>query len=161
MLRVLAIVAVAVVLTGCAGFQPAGRNAERSEAPAALPPPAAHNAVNPPAENPPPPTLPAPSVAAPSVSASAPPPPPSNDNSDVTVVAPTERQVPPPSGDPRSVAERREDIQRWDHCVMQVQSSADSDPMRPTLDTPEDVCSRQLGQANRTAVPESRLAPHH
>jgi hypothetical protein len=161
MLRSLAIAVAAITLAGCAGLEPAGRNAARPEAPVALPPPPAEAA---PAPQPPPapsePTQPTPAapVAAPSVAAP-PPPPPAADRADITVTAPTERQVPAPRGDPRSVAEQREDIQNWDHCVMQVQAAYENDPMRVALESPEDVCSRQLGMANRNAVPQSRLTP--
>jgi len=64
--------------------------------------------------------------------------------------------VRPPNGDPRSIAERREDIQNWDHCVMQAMAQQ-SDPNRPTVDTPEDICAQRLGQSSRNAVPQSRL----
>ena len=171
--------ALVVVLAGCAGLQPAGRNApepipEARTAPVQRPQPAPP--IQPAASSPvieaaplPPPTAaptpapaspslvaPAPSVAAPAVALPPPPPPPVN-NDDVTVTAPVERQVTPPPGDPRSQAERREDIQRWDHCVMQMQAAGDSDPTRPSLESPEDVCSRSLGMVNRNAVPTSRL----
>jgi hypothetical protein len=56
------------------------------------------------------------------------------------------------------VAERREDIETWDRCVLAVQQTYQADPTEPELETPEDVCRRQLGMTNRFAVPTSRLA---
>ena len=78
--------------------------------------------------------------------------------SDGSIVVPgtPERPVTPPPGDPRSVSERVEDVRAWDQCVSRAQAQFESDPMRPQLDSPEDVCSRSLGMANRMAVPESR-----
>ena len=101
-----------------------------------------------------------PPVAAPSISVAPPPPAPRTDDADVTVQAPA-RQVQAPRGDPRSVSERREDVQRWDTCVMQVQQTYASDPLEPETETPEEVCQRQLGQENRNAVPTSRLVRPH
>jgi hypothetical protein len=91
----------------------------------------------------------APDVQAPP--APAPPPPPG----DIVVPGQVERAV-PPIGDPRSVGERAADVRAWDDCVVRAQGVAESDPMRPQMDTPEEACSRALGMANRTAVPESR-----
>ena len=187
MLGRFAAAAALFALAGCAGFEPAGRNATHAEAPpppertasapvqrsAPVAPPPSYVAPPPrqtyaPSPQPeqqtqvqPRPQLTTPSVVAPSVAAPPPPPPPPapNPNGDVTVTAPA-RQVEPPHGDPRSVAERREDIQNWDHCVMQVQQTYAADPLEPETDTPEDVCRRQLGQANRVAVPTSRLVRH-
>jgi hypothetical protein len=75
-----------------------------------------------------------------------------------TIVVPGQRetQVPPPGGDPRSVAERAEDVRAWDRCVMSAQGAFESDPMRPQLDSPEEYCRNSLGMASRTAMPESR-----
>jgi hypothetical protein len=65
--------------------------------------------------------------------------------------------VQPPGGDPRSNAERMQDIRAWDRCVMGVQSAAEADPLRPQLETPEEYCRQSLGMADRTSVPVSRL----
>jgi hypothetical protein len=97
-----------------------------------------------------------PVVAAPNVAAPPPPRPVAERDGDIVVPGVVERQVPAPNGDPRSVAERTADIRAWDRCVTRVQSSYESDPTRPQLDTPEDVCSQSLGMANRNAVPDSR-----
>lgn len=169
--------AALIALAGCAGFESAGRNATRgASVPATAPAPRSAPVAPPPSYVPPPPsqqqaqaqpvqTQPVqtqqPSVVAPSISvAPAPPPPRGDDNADVTVQAPA-RQVQAPRGDPRSVSERREDIQRWDTCVMAVQQTISSDPLEPVLETPEEVCRRQLGQADRNAVPTSRLVRPH
>ncbi|MBS0385491.1 MAG: hypothetical protein JSS00_09090 [Proteobacteria bacterium] len=167
MLGRFAAAAALLALASCAGLEPAGRNAARnaSEAvPAAAPRTSAPIAPAPSSVSPPQSmqqTQAAPSVAAPSVTAPPPPPPARADqDSDVTVHAPA-RQVEPPRGDPRSVAERREDIQTWDRCVLAVQQTYQADPTEPVLETPEDVCRRQLGQASRTAVPTSRLVRPH
>jgi hypothetical protein len=121
--------------------------------------------VTPPAYTPPPmqqqAQVTAPPVAAPSVAVPVTPPPPAPDNDTVTVTGPVARQVLPPHGDPRSVAERREDVTNWDHCVMQVQATYQGDPMEPETETPEDVCAHQLGMSNRDAVPASRLINPH
>jgi hypothetical protein len=163
MLGRLAATVALVALAGCAGLQPAGRTAQRqAEAEASYPAP-----VTPPPSSTLPPPAPVqmqtpPPVAAQNVTVAAPTPPPSppahpRDPNEVTVTGTApEQQVRPPNGDPRSVAERREDIRNWDHCVMQ-QLAQNSDPNQPTLETPEDVCSHQLGQASRNAVPASRL----
>jgi hypothetical protein len=96
-------------------------------------------------------------VAAPQVSVAPPPPAPSRaDDDEIVVPGAVERQVPAPAGDPRSMAQRMEDIRAWDQCVTAVQSAFDSDPMRPQLELPEEYCARSLGMADRTAVPESR-----
>jgi len=166
-----AAVAALIALAGCAGFVSAGRNSTRG-APEPIPNAAPAPVAPPPAYVPPPPsqaqtrpaqTAPAqqPSIAAPSLSVAPPPPQPrADDNADVTVQAPA-RQVQAPRGDPRSVSERREDVQRWDTCVMQVQQTYASDPLEPETETPEEVCQRQLGQANRNSVPTSRLVRPH
>ncbi len=168
-----AAVAALIALAGCAGLESAGRNSMRG-APEPIPAPRAAPVAPPPAYAPPPPsqaqtqappvrtmqTQPPP-VAAPSISVAPPPPAPrAEDDADVTVQAPA-RQVQAPRGDPRSVSERREDIQRWDTCVMQVQQTYASDPLEPETETPEEVCQHQLGQANRNAVPTSRLVQPH
>lgn len=74
----------------------------------------------------------------------------------VVVRGQTERQVEAPSGDPRSTAERMQDVNAWDRCVTRVQAAYESDPMRPQLDSPEEYCRQSLGMRNRDAVPESR-----
>lgn len=176
-----AIVALAVMGTGCAGVESAGRNAQRGEsgassggAPYSAPAPVASPRVQAepapaPVQSAPPPqaraAAPAPqaSVAAPQVAA--PPPPPQErqrtqaSNGDLVVPGEVQRQVQPPQGDPRTVAERMADIRAWDRCVMEVQAQGESDPTRPQLDMPEDLCAGQLGMANRLAVPHSRRQP--
>lgn len=141
------------VLSACANLEPAGRNAARdgvpSSAPVATPAPAPPPASAQPA--------PQPSVAAPEVAAPEPTPAPTRrEDNEIIVPGAVERQVPAPGGDPRSRAQRMEDVRRWDQCVMEVQSAFEADPMRPQLDQPEDYCSRALGMADRLAVPESR-----
>jgi hypothetical protein len=79
------------------------------------------------------------------------------DDDDVVVPGQRERQVRPPNGDPRSNAERMEDVRAWDQCVIRVQAAYDRDPMRPQLDTPEDYCRESLGMADRDSIPASRL----
>jgi hypothetical protein len=76
--------------------------------------------------------------------------------SSVTVPGIIERPVPPPPGDARTVRERMRDIRNWDKCVLHAQAHADTDPLRPQLETPEDYCRERLGMANRTAVPFDR-----
>jgi hypothetical protein len=149
MLARFAAIAAAAVLGACTSLEPAGRNADR-----APPPPAAS------AEEMAAPTQqPAPGpVAAPGVTAPTPQPQPAQaDERDGDVIVPgeRERQVPPP-GDPRTTAERVEDIRRWDTCVMEVQNAFDRDPMRPQLTSPEEYCSQTLGMGDRLAVPDSR-----
>lgn len=175
MLGRLAAAAALIALAGCAGMEPAGRNATHADAPPPVerrapvapppayvpPPPRAYVAPAPqpqPQPQPVPQASSSPSVAAASVAAPPPPAPqPAADpNADVVVQAPA-RQLEAPHGDSRSVSERREDMQTWDHCILSVQQTYASDPTEPVLDTPEDVCRRQLGQASRTAVPASRM----
>jgi hypothetical protein len=175
MLGRFAAAAALIVLASCAGMEPAGRNATRGEpspVPAAQSMPRSEAPIAPPPSYvPPPPAQQAqaqapvrvaqPSVAAPSVSVETPAPPPARDpDADVTVQAPA-RQVQAPRGDPRSVSEQREDAQNWDHCVLSVQQTISSDPTEPVLESPEDVCRRQLGQASRYAVPTSRMIQPH
>jgi hypothetical protein len=140
--RIAAAVAAITVLASCA----ASESVERAPPP---PSPVVTEAA-------PPPSAQA-NVAAPFVLAQADAQPaPSGDDDDIVVPGQTERQVPAPAGDPRTAIERMEDIRAWDQCVMQAQSAGESDPMRPQLDQPEDMCARQLGMANRTAVPNAR-----
>ncbi|MFZ2029478.1 MAG: hypothetical protein WAU68_04150 [Vitreimonas sp.] len=178
MLGRLAAAAALIALAGCAGMEPAGRNASRSDAPSPAPVERRAPVAPPPAYVPPPPSptysapppqmqpqpqpIPqassSPTIAAQSVAAPPPPPPePAGDpNADVTVQAPA-RQLEAPHGDSRSVSERREDMQTWDHCILAVQQTYSSDPLEPETDSPEEICRRQLGQASRTAVPAARL----
>ncbi len=130
--RSLAALAALIGLAGCAGFEPAGRNAGRAPAPVATP-----------AEIPARAAAPAPTPTA------------SNDE-DVVVRGQVQRQIPPPAGDPRSNSERIEDLRAWDQCVSHAQASFETDPMRPQLDSPEDVCRGALGMASREGVTESR-----
>jgi hypothetical protein len=175
--RIAAMVAL-IALAACAGMEPAGRTAQREghvyepaptppprteslppPAPAAAPPSVSSSALPPPRSmtQSPAPSSSVPPVAAANVAVTAPPPPPPRDPNAVVVHGSVpEEQVRPPNGDPRSISERREDIQNWDHCVMQVMAQQ-SDPNRPETDTPEDVCSQRLGQSSRNAVPQSRL----
>ena len=152
--RITALAALALV-AACGSVQPAGRNA-RDAAPA--PPPPVTTAA--PTQAPPAQQAPAPSVAAPDVSVAQPGPQPQQQRSggggDIVVPGQVERQVPAPQGDPRTVGERMADIRAWDRCVMQVQGQASGDPMRPQLESPEEVCREDLGMASRTAVPNSR-----
>lgn len=171
--RMVATAALIALAAGCAGMESAGRNARVNEparvasappaapapaapspAPIAAPPPQAVQATPPPSA--PPPAMiaqsPVPQAERPVASAS-------RADEDDTVVVPgvRERQVQPPNGDPRSNAERMEDIRAWDQCVMRVQGAAEANPMRPQLDTPEDYCRQSLGMSDRTALPASRL----
>lgn len=100
---------------------------------------------------------PQPEIAAQGVSAPPAPRPRAPANDDIVVPGVQERQVPPPAGDPRSVAERMQDINAWDRCVSRVQAAFETDPTRPQLNSPEDVCSQSLGMASRTSVPDSRI----
>ncbi len=175
----IAAAAALIALAGCAGMESAGRNASRSPeparvastppaeaapAPVASPPPVAEAALPPPstASAAPPPS--AASAAPPPVQRAAPAPQAdrpvttaARDDDDVVVPGQRERQVRPPNGDPRSNAERMQDIRAWDQCVVRVQAAYDRDPMRPQLDTPEDYCRESLGMADRDSIPASRL----
>ncbi len=177
----MAVVAAVIGLAGCAGLEPAGRNADRApRATASAPPPraTAPAPVATPAPAPPPivQTQPAPAaatpaptpaprateppVAAPQVSVPTPPAPTPararSDSDDIVVPGQVQTQVAPSVGDPRTNEERRVDVRAWDQCITQVQSAFDSDPMSPQLTTPEEYCSQSLGMAGRTAVPASR-----
>lgn len=173
MLVRLAAVAALMAAASCAGMESAGRNARgnvepapvaasaplpaprATAAPATAPPVAVASAPTAPQTQP---TQTPPPVAAPGVSAPPRPQPVSRDDDD-TVVVPgqVERQVEPPQGDPRSVAERMQDINAWDRCVTNVQAVYERDPMRPQLQSPEEYCAQSLGMAERDAVPVSRL----
>lgn len=164
-----------LVLAGCAGMEPAGRNARGpvsappsinaapTPAPVVSPaPPTPAPAVTAPA----PITQPAPAVrAAPPVATPAPTPASTpraasaqDDDDDIVVRgAVVQREIAPPSGDPRNAIDRNDDIHAWDECVSAVQAVFERDPMRPQLETPEEYCGRSLGMADRNAVPESRV----
>lgn len=146
------VLAGAVGLAACAGIAPAGRNASGAEAPPA-------SVASEAAPDTPPPELPP--VAAPNVSVAPAPAPPRRASGEDEIVVPgqVQRQIPPPNGDPRSRAERIEDIRAWDQCVTSVQAAFESDPMRPQLQSPEEVCRTSLGMAARDGVPESRRRP--
>lgn len=161
MLGRMAAVAALIAMAGCAGMESAGRTARAPEpARAAAPPPpeAAAPAPSPmlPGEatiTPPPvAAAPAPQAADPPVTTAS-----RGGEGDIVVPGARERQVQPPGGDPRSNAERMQDIRAWDRCVMRVQAAFDRDPMRPQLESPEEYCRQSLGMADRLAIPESRL----
>ncbi len=175
LVRVAALAALMAVAS-CAGVESAGRNARTSEptpvasapaptsapstaatpAPSAAPPVAVASAPTPAPQTQAAPAQP--TVAAPGVSAPPRPQPVSREDDDAVVVpGQVERQVEPPQGDPRSVAERMQDINSWDRCVTNVQAVYERDPMRPQLQSPEEYCAQSLGMANRDAVPVSRL----
>jgi hypothetical protein len=150
--RVTAMAAALALLAACGSVQSAGRNAREG----ASAPPVATQA---PAQTPPPAQA-APPVAAPEVSVAPPAPQPQQQQrpsgGDIVVPGQVERQVEAPDGDPRSAGERMADIRAWDRCVMQVQGQGAGDPLRPQLESPEEVCRDELGMANRTALPASR-----
>lgn len=158
-----AIVALTVSLAGCAGLEPAGRNAARS--PSSAPPARAESPAPPPAQTAPGQQTVAPTLA-PAQQQVAPPPAAAQaeetqtaraQSPDDDVVVPGQvRPLPQPPGDPRTSEERIRDIRAWDQCVMQVQGAFDADPMSPQLTTPEEYCAQSLGMADRTAVPVGR-----
>jgi|CXWL01.1.fsa_nt_gi hypothetical protein len=180
MTRALTGLAALLLIASCAGVEPAGRNSRRE---ASTPPPVSQPAPAPraaPALPPPTQTQSAQTQATP---APLPPPPvetravpdvasqarvtpeprpvrrePSEDD-DIVVQGQAERQVPAPNGDPRSTIERVRDVRAWDQCVSRAQAAGEVDPMRPALETPEELCSRSLGMADRMAVPISRREP--
>jgi pyruvate/2-oxoglutarate dehydrogenase complex dihydrolipoamide acyltransferase (E2) component len=138
-MRTIAAALLGFALAACAGGPPPGP-AERQAPGAALPPPAA--------------TTPAPQ---PEVVPTPPPAPPAQPRSgDIVVPAPPrpETSAPPPR-DPRSVAERREDVRAWDRCVLAIQGRSETGT-RPQLESPEEICAKQLGMAGRDAVPLKR-----
>lgn len=151
MLRRVTFLSGLVVLAGCAGIEPVGRGVTRAApSPVIAAPPAAPSIQT---------DAPTPPVAAENVTA---PPPTSRRRSasgedEIVIPGQTERQVLPPNGDPRNRIERMEDLRAWDQCVMGEQDAFDGDPMSPRFDTPEDICRRWLGMADRDAVPETRL----
>lgn len=141
---------LAALAAACASAEPAGRNARSDEA--AAPPASAEPAAPSSA-----PSVELPPVAAPNVAAPAPARRRQASGEDEVVIpGQVERPVAPPRGDPRSIAQRNEDIRAWDQCVSRAQGVFDTDPMRPQLETPEDVCGASLGMASRDAVPDSR-----
>lgn len=149
--------ASALGLAACAGIAPAGRNASDADAPLGPPP-----AITAPAAETAPDTAPTapPPVAAPNVSvAAASAPQRASGEDEIVVPGQVQRQIPPPNGDPRSRAERIEDVRAWDQCVTSVQAAFESDPMRPQLQSPEEVCSTSLSMSARDSVPESRRRP--
>lgn len=159
MLRRVALLSALIAVTGCAGMESAGRASRASApAPAASPQAAAPPPMNAAPQPAPAATSPAPEAAAPAPQA-APPVASASQPNDEEVIVPgaRERQVRSPDGDPRSNAERMEDIRAWDRCVMRVQAAGSADPLRPQLVMPEEYCRESLGMANRTAVPQSRL----
>src|SRR5262245_20767869 len=124
----MAVFATVIALAGCAGMESVGRNAQRADVPPHEPmAPAETAAPAPPAQSAPPP--------APAQTASAEDAEPEEDDSTIVVPGQREMQVQPPAGDPRSVAERMEDVRAWDRCITRSQSAAEGDPMRPQLDT--------------------------
>jgi hypothetical protein len=144
-------------------MESAGRNARAAETGRAPPPPAASAAAPTPAAPPAAETSPPPAavIAAPPASASVASAPqtratPNPDDNGAVVRGQVERQVPAPGGDPRSTAERMQDINAWDRCVTHVQAAYERDPMRPQLQSPEEYCAQSLGMTNREAVPASR-----
>lgn len=145
-LRLIGTVAALALFAGCASGGPAGQS-ER-----APPPPADVSAA--PAPAPAQRAVAAPGVSAPPAPAPAPSARESGDN--LVVPGQAERQVQPPSGDPRTASERMADVRNWDRCVMQAQSQAEGDPLRPQFDSPEALCSRQLGMSSRLSVPDAR-----
>jgi hypothetical protein len=122
----------------------AGHHRSAPEAAPAPPPPVVDEA----------PVETAPSVVAPGVSVT-PPPAPQVARRPGDVVVPGQAPIPVPSGDNRTVEQRRQDTARWDRCVMASQSAAE-DPTRPELETPEERCRRMLSMANRNAPPTNR-----
>jgi hypothetical protein len=170
-MRALAGMTALVLVAACAGVTSAGRNASRaSETPAAstqttqapLPAPRAQPTqqaqVTQSAPLPPPPaeTQGPPVASGVTIAPAARPAPRNTDDDEVVVESTRQSQVPPPEGDPRTNSERMRDIRAWDQCVTRAQGRAESDPMRPSLTTPEELCTEALGMASRTAVPDSR-----
>ncbi|MGE0045030.1 MAG: hypothetical protein AB7J28_13620 [Hyphomonadaceae bacterium] len=84
-------------------------------------------------------------------------PPPADDG--VVVRGQIERPVPAPPGDPRTSAQRMEDIRAWDRCVNHAQNIGDQDPTRYQAESPEELCRRTLGMADREALPATRNVP--
>lgn len=147
--RMAAAAGLVLLLVACASAEPAPqRGAEAAPLP---PPPRAEQAL-------PAPAMEAPPVAAPNVAA----PPPSSQQArhsgedEIVVPGQTAPQAVPFRGDPRSIAQRNEDIRAWDQCVSRAQAAFDTDPMRPQMDSPEELCARSLGMTDRGALPDAR-----
>ena len=136
------ILGAALLLAACAS--------DEAVAPAAAPAPPPPFAESAPA--------PAPNatMAAPGVTLPPEPPPPPARDGELVVPGQRERPVEPVAADPRTNAERMRDIRAWDDCVMRAQGSAETDPSRPQLTTPEEVCANSLRMSGRTAVPDRR-----
>ncbi|MFZ4072002.1 MAG: hypothetical protein ACOYJ6_18120 [Caulobacterales bacterium] len=132
---VTAIVIGALWLTSCATRAP-----EPIVAPP-LPPPAAAPAP----QSAPAPARPAPAPVEPATSAPG--------AASVTVIAPDK---PTPPGDTRSVAERREDRQAFDRCVIKAQAQLDKRGPSAITQSPEEICYRQMGMRDRRDVPMSK-----
>ncbi|MGE3302437.1 MAG: hypothetical protein AB7M12_04930 [Hyphomonadaceae bacterium] len=71
------------------------------------------------------------------------------------VVAPEDNRPKPPDGDPRSVAQRREDHMAFTKCVARMQGRTDdfSSPGLPP--DPVSYCQQRLGMTSADAVPDS------
>lgn len=153
-----------LMAAACANVEAAGRNAGRAPAPPVERAAPAPQTVSPAPSPAPPVAEPTPAPAPVAEGVAAPPAPApqrqaSGGSADLVVPGIVDRQVPPPSGDPRSVAERMADIRAWDACVTRAQGAAEGDPMRPQLQSPEEICTQALGMAGRNAVPISRRVP--
>ena len=85
-------------------------------------------------------------------------PPPQSSGAEVAMEAANDPAPPAPGtivvpGDPRTVDQRMTDIRAWDRCVMRAQAQmTDGQPGR-LQDSPEEVCRRALGMADREAIP--------
>ncbi len=97
-----------------------------------------------------------PSAAATGIQLPPEPAPPAPRDGDIVVRGGRETPVQSPNADPRTPDERMADIHRWDQCVMRLQASAEDNPTRPQLTSPEELCARRLGMASRDAVPDAR-----
>lgn len=153
MTRLAVLLFAGVALSACSIWAPSEEEAPTPVA--AAPVAAAPNPASPVATQPAPPPAAASTSAAQGVAIATPPPRRPNGDDEVIVRGQQERQVQAPPGDPRSVSQRMQDIRAWDQCVMHAQN-VQSDPTRPSFDTPEDICRRSLGMHDRTAVPDSR-----
>jgi hypothetical protein len=71
-----------------------------------------------------------------------------------TIVVPGAREPTPlPPGDPRTTDQRMADIRAWDRCVMRAQAQMTEGQPGRLQDSPEEVCRRALGMADREAIP--------
>ena len=70
------------------------------------------------------------------------------------ILVPGARQPTPlPPGDPRTVDARMADIRAWDRCILRAQAQmTDGQPGR-LQESPEELCRRALGMAEREAIP--------